>query len=242
MNAQQLKQQLLREMKAHPAKAGLLFLLLVVAAVYWAPLLLGGWGGDAPAPAADAADAPIAHHATAAMPAAAPHAAPPAGGQTPPSASPPPAARGDTSGDALRWRQLLAALHSDALHQPRRVLGWLRDPFQPIPTPLEAPPPATAQPVVPETGLADQHAEDAPRSDLALQLHGTIIGPHQRAALIGQRAYRQGRWLDDGQGGRLLIVRIEPRAVTLRRGNEEFVVEMPPPQRSGVLELQPAVD
>jgi hypothetical protein len=256
MNAQQLKRQLLREMKAHPAKAGLLMLLAVVAALYWAPIILGGLGGDATEPGeAGAPDAAYARHsdATAPQPAStadamamADGAAGPAVGSpattAPTAATQSPMVAGQHSGDALRWLQLLNALQSDALHQPQHVAVWLRDPFQSIPPPLVAPPPTPLEsigPVPPSTGEEPQQvAGQVP----GLQLHGTIIGARQQAALIGHRAYRQGRWIDDGAGGRLQVVRIEPRSVVLRRGDEEIVLEMQIPQQGGIVEIQSEVD
>jgi hypothetical protein len=111
---QGFSKQIQREIKAHPLKAGVLALTVVVALWFWAPLIVGWVGGSRPAKNAAAAAAPA-----------------PASGV---------AAAGGTPATAKvtfnpNWREMVEwHSHDDLMRSVKPTLGG-RDPFRPIAPP-----------------------------------------------------------------------------------------------------------
>ena len=117
MKPQGLVKQIQREIKAHPVKAGVLALVLLVAVWFWAPLVMSWMPGASakpktPPPVASGAPAAVAN----AVPA-------PAKAKWNPT-----------------WNEIVDWIRKDELMRPAKTLGDRRDPFRPV-----APPPSTAQ-------------------------------------------------------------------------------------------------
>jgi hypothetical protein len=99
-----LGKQLRREIKAHPAKAALLALLLAIGAYYWAPVVSGWFSNKSMSTAA-----PIVKL------------------QPLPSA----AAPSVTAAPALPWQELVEGMKRDPLKSPAQNVHTWRDPFRP---------------------------------------------------------------------------------------------------------------
>src|SRR5262245_60359233 len=188
MNSPTLSQQILRDLRRNPKKAGLLALLAGVAIWFWAPLVAGCFKGE------DVVNA-LADQATL-TPVASPVVATPEG------------AKADAAKVAeaatQTWQQLVRWMDQD----PRRKADDIpleRDPFAPPPKPKPKPAAerskvATAVPAHPEK--------------IGLKLTGTLLGGERRLALINGRPYAEGQAIKAADTV-FVVRRVEARKVTL---------------------------
>ncbi len=213
-------QQLTRELKAHPVKAGLLALLGVVALWFWAPLVVGWFSGDDadqdstsaavvdPLPATNLVVTPAMN---------------PAGGNT------------------VSWKQLVELAAADPLKQSLAISDLHRDPFAPPPVPSadsnqnaiaggDRPPfrpfNDDARSVFSnnETGGEANDQQQSVADLLGLTVMGTAIGNNKRSAVIDGRAVQEGEFVESADGKFYQVVHIAPRKVTVRADGDIWVL------------------
>jgi hypothetical protein len=204
-----------REIKANPAKAGGLGVLLLVACYFWAPLVMGFFqsdGGEVVQPAA-----------TPPSPAATTSTLVPAG-QTMPTETP-----------TYEWRKYSKAIEEDARMNTGSQLSEGNDPFDgppiiapPKPEPPVETPPVVMQPVTP--------------ADVGLELTTTLLGARRKIAEIGGKSYTVGDRIEteqDGANASFTIVEIYPRRVVLESNGERYELRIPRPLVDSVAEQPP---
>lgn len=203
-----LLKRLRREATANPKKAGLLGLLLLVAAYFWAPLLrqwistLENAPETSTAAAAPAVDVPPTTAANAPTPSLANMPAP----------APP----------KFHWRHLAQAIETDPQMRsaaPTAEPGAQRDPF------VDPRPPVVAQAVPDPEPVRD----DLTPGELGLVLSSTIVGESRRTAVINGKIYVPGRELEASDGMVFVVSRIEPWGIVLERAGKQFELELPRP-------------
>jgi len=201
----QFKKRLLRDFKAHPMKAAVLGLLVLVAAYFWAPLFAKMLPGEKTpeAVAPGYLDDSVAEDSA---------------GTTPEAPSAP---RRD-------WRKLLAQIESDPLTKPAVGLAsatWSLGRDEPL---AEA---AEADPAAAELAAAEAAMKITPAS-VGLKLSGTMVGSGRKVAVISGKSYQEGRELRLTDELVFVVAEVTARKVVLRRGDESFVLELP--ERAGV--------
>jgi hypothetical protein len=204
MNPQTLRQQILRDLRRNPKKAGLLALLAGVAIWFWAPLFVGWFKGEELVNAVADQTTPT--------PAASPVAAVPEGVKTADAAKIAEAA-------TQTWQQLVRWMDQD----PRRKADDVRlerDPFAPPPKPQVKPAPdrskiAAALPANPEK--------------IGLKLTGTVVGGERRLALINGRPYAEGQAVKAAADAVFVVRHVEAKRVTLERDGKPLVLEVVKP-------------
>ena len=229
MNAKRLTRRLRRELTTNPKKAAVLGLLLLVALYFWAPLL---WRwidrGDSQAKPAQAA-------ATA-------EGKPPVLGALAPS---PKSARGRNSTTQDKkpppsrpWDELARWIEEDPRMKPVGELSSCRDPFHAVAREV------AEKPKSEQIKAAEAAAAMTPEK-LGLVLSSTLIGPQRRTALIGGRAYEQGRTIHCAKDGRqfeFTLSEVHPRRIVLVREGKRYELTIPQPAASGRLELYGSTD
>ncbi len=213
-----LTQQLQRELKNHPIKAGALALLAVVALWFWAPLVVGLFGDDSMSETSTPATSPAAvtTTATTANPAAvAPNDNAPAG--------------------QLKWTELVELMAADPLKQPLAKVSYSRDPFAAM-TELQVDGAAGTQSTtdsgnLPNRPLANNEgapvqvdAQGEPIPPAGPLLMGTAIGLSRRSAVIDGRAIQEGEFVLARDGKRYFVERILARKVVLRDGSKTLIL------------------
>jgi hypothetical protein len=209
---------------AHPKKAAVLGMLVLVALYFWAPLL-GGWLGKREPPddlAATSGDAGIGRASGSRRPAPG-HAE--STGATEPKAP------------GCPWTTLDEWIRGDPRTRPTVDLPESVDPFR-----ASAPEAAVVTDADEEEPEEIVEAAVAPGA-LDLALSSTVVGAHRRLALIGGRAYEQGQTVSVRQGDRSIefeLVEVFPRRVVLRQGDDEYELAIPEPSRPGRIEWSPS--
>ena len=222
MSLQKLQKKALRELKASPQKAAMLALLGIVAAWFWAPLVL-----KSTAQATPAAPPPVA--------------ATPAVAVTP---SPAPLAGAAAQRKVqMEWRDVAAAIDHDPRMTPATLTGLAkeRNPFAP-PVDLAASDRASALNEDGKKKPGDDAEPEQPAAgpdDLGLVLSSTLVGKSRRAALISGRTYELGSKIRvEGEAFRLLEV--EPNRIVLERDGELYTLSIKRRKGGGRIELRPA--
>ena len=199
MNSQTLSQQLLRDLRRSPKKAGLLALLAGLAIWFWAPLFVGWFKGEELVNAVADQTTPT--------PAASPVAAVPEGVKAAEAAKMAEAA-------TQTWQQLVRWMDQD----PRRKADDIRlerDPFAPPPKPQ-------GKPAADQSKVAA--ALPANPEKIGLKLTGTVVGGERRLALINGRPYAEGQAVKAADA--VFVVRhVEANRVTLELGGKPLVLE-----------------
>jgi hypothetical protein len=198
MSAQSLPQQLVRDLRRNPKKAGLLALLAGVALWFWAPLFTS-WFKSGEGASADA-EQPTAAVVT-------PVLASPGGAKVAEAAK-----VAETA--AQTWQQLVRWMDQD----PRRKADQLpleRNPFAPHKPPTKP---------VSEPAKIAKPLPDNPQK-LGLKLTGTLLGPGKRMALINGRAYAEGQTVKASADISFVVRQVEERKVTLERQGEVLVLQ-----------------
>jgi hypothetical protein len=220
VNAKKLGRQLKRELVANPKRAGLLGLLVLVAAYFWLPLVWGWIPKDEPDTVATATAPP---NSIAAM-------APPPlvgdGGQT----------EQQQEGEwkpTYTWKELTNWMDNDPLTLPASLLPQQRDPFS-----------APRAEVAKTTEEEDKEARIADHSvtpkSLGMVLSSTIVGPKWRVAQIDGKTYEQGQNITMTKDGREIsfkVTRVYPRSVMLERRKQQFELTISPATESGIIEM-----
>jgi hypothetical protein len=162
MNKQGFGKQLQREIKANPVKAGVLALVLLVALWFWAPLVVGLFGGGSKPKKPAVAAAPVA-------------------GQTGGTGmGVHPAGTASTTQQPKwnpSWREVKEWIGKNPRMAPATPIDSPRDPFRAV-----APPASREQVKKPDVPKLDME-------NLGLELTGTLIGPRRSVAMINGRAY-----------------------------------------------------
>jgi hypothetical protein len=199
MSSPTLGQQLLRDLRRNPKKAGLLALLAGVAIWFWAPLFVGLFKGEQLANAvADGSPA---------APAVSPVSTASAGVKTET------AKVVETA--TQTWQQLVEWMN----HDPRRKADDIRlkhDPFEP-----PARPAAKAE-------TDEANPPPSPSIDIeniGLKLTGTVVGGQRRLALINGRAYAEGQAVHAAADAVFVVRQVEAKKVTLERDGKPLVLE-----------------
>jgi hypothetical protein len=217
-----LAKKLQHEIKAHPAKAGGLSLLLLVAGYFWAPLVKDWFGAadsttPGPAPPAVATAPSGVVMANSAAPAAATAGATPAVAGT----------------GVYDWRKYAKLIDGDTKMRAGVDAPNDRDPF--------------ARPgVAAETTLSAHEAEAALAAakqitpeEAGLALGSTLIGAHKKIAQIGGKSYTIGSRIKvakDELKATFEVVAIEPRRVVLKRNGQSYELKIPRPLMDGIVE------
>ena len=207
--------RLQREIKANPAKAAGLGVLLLVACYFWAPLILGFMK-----PAQETAAAPP--HGAAAATAPTPS-APPA----PASAATPGQSPSATPSDALPydWQKYAKLIEDDAKMRPSQDLSSERDPFV---NPLAAAQ-AKAEREVSATAASTKPITPA---EAGLVLTTTLLGARKKIAEIDGRSYSIGdrvQAFTASSSASFRVVEIFPRRVVLEGHGQRYELTIPRP-------------
>ena len=211
MSIEKYKQQLIREAKKSPKKAAALGSLLVIALWFWAPLV-GGWfssGSD------EAATTTASVQAKPALP----FAKQKIGSE---SQSPTVKTAEVARAPKIEWNELTKWIRSDPLMTPAELPENSRDPFL---AHLERSL-VEEEEEVEEVEVVVQPAQPVvtPKS-LGLTLTSTIVGSKRRVAMIGGRAYRQGKMvyaLSDGATIGFLLAEVGERHAVLVRDGRDY--------------------
>jgi hypothetical protein len=206
-----LQKQLTRDLKANPKKAGMLGLLAVLAAWFWAPLIFGG------KPSQTVVQATPVPPAAAVRPAGQPTA-------------------GATADIRPAWQDLNRWMAEDAQMTSARLSESQRNPFANSPH-LTASAAAQAKALAEKAVLAQLSQDDpqtrqqlaaTPREDeiksaqdLGLVLSATVITHGRRAALINGRVYEEGVALK-ADGMAFVVEEVRPDQVVLGRAGQQF--------------------
>ncbi|MDA7980128.1 MAG: hypothetical protein MPJ50_15285 [Pirellulales bacterium] len=193
-----MTQQLVRELKAHPVKAGLLGALAAVALWFWAPLVLETLGTDG--------ESEPSQELAAATKSAAITPVPDAPMQAP------------QQNSSKSWKQLVELMASDPLKQPLAEITVDRNPFeQPQVPAVET---ENALPLSPIANGQSRLANPEKPHVVGPALMGTAISRHRRSAVIDGKAIQEGDFIQAQDGKKYFVERISARKVTLRSGTE----------------------
>jgi hypothetical protein len=223
MSLKKLQKKALRELKASPQKAAMLALLGVVAAWFWAPLVLKS----------------SAHATPAAPPLVA--ATPAVGVATNPVPSTVATAQGK---EQMAWSEVASAIDHDPRMTPATLTGLAeeRNPFAP-PVNLAASDRDSAAKEEAkkksESDAAEVEQPPAGPDDLGLVLSSTLVGQSRRAALISGRTYELGSKIRvEGEAFRL--IEVEPNRIVLERDGQLYTLSIKRRKGGGRIELRPA--
>lgn len=200
MSLQKLGRQLKREIKTNPKKAVALGILFLVAAYFWAPLILKSKGPESTAP----------------MVANAAPASPAATGAINTTNKPAP---------QYRWQDLDREMNRD----PRMdctsqdiVERLARNPFVGRTITIAA---AETKPETKSEDDEDRGPVVVTPEDAGLTLSGTVLGT-RRTALISGKVYAEGREVETQDGIVFVVRAVESRRVVLEREGQKFELEM----------------
>lgn len=204
-----LLRQLKKEIRANPAKAGVLVVLVGVLSWFIVPLV---WpAGDTP-----------------------PRPAPAADGSTPtlPTTDATPAvADAPTSAARPDWRAVVRGMAADPRMTTRRLaadLSMVRSPFARPEPPVDPQEPTTEEL---EAWLAEltpaTPAVAAPPPAPTFHLSSVLVGPKLRTAVLDGKLVREGATLTTAAGDVWTLVEVRPREVTLAHGDVRHVIRLP---------------
>lgn len=209
MNAQQIIKRLKREVRANPAKAGVLGLLSVVAIYFWAPLVMQ-WIKPAAKPG-------VVNAELAAVAVGDPAATTNSVTSTTSAAN----GAATTTVTKQHWQALVNHLESHPQMKPIGANATGRDPF------ARGPSSVAKDETTDETTLATAAA--ATPAQLGLVLNSTVVGPHRRTAIVNGKIYREGRKLRAEGGLEFVVAQVGPRKVVLEREGQQYVLAIAPP-------------
>lgn len=202
MNLKQLKNQIRREVKASPAKAGMLALALCVGIYFWVPMVWKAFGGSKPA-AVQADDGTIDPAVLMSRL-----------GTTMSALTAP------TPTPERPWRNLAEEIDNDPLMVRGGELSKVRDPFN---GKLVAKVPE----IEAEELVAQQQAAEIDPGAAGLKLSSTLIGARRRLALINGDVYTVGSQIDMGDGVVFVVAEVNEYEVVLVRGDRQFALAIP---------------
>lgn len=211
--------QLRREAAANPKKAAVLGILLVVALVYWAPLVRGWVVGNA-----------LAQKVVTEKPPSAVGIVSPG---VPGATSPAKPSQEKTA--TYTWEEWDKWIQQDPRTNPAKDLLGQRDPFHPIQQPVVQ----KEIKEVKKTRVEPVRVKLTPAS-LGLQLSSTMVGPSPRLAVVNGKVYREGESIvvsKDGHKVTLTLAEVHARKVVLSSQGERFELSLPERKRSGRLEV-----
>jgi len=220
VSVKKLGRQLKRELVANPKKAGLMSLLVLVAAYFWLPLVWDWIPKGEPDAVATVAtpQSPIAAMAP------------------PPVASNPQQTEQQQEEDwkpSHTWQELINWMDNDPLTLPASLLPQQRDPFS-------APRGEVAKTTEEEGKEAEIAGHGVTPKSLGMVLSSTIVGPKWQAAQIDGKTYEQGQNITmekDGKEISFKVTRIYPRSVVLERRKRQFELTISPATESGIIEM-----
>ncbi|REK18578.1 MAG: hypothetical protein DWQ42_19355 [Planctomycetota bacterium] len=223
VSANALGRQLKQEMVAHPVKAGVLAVGVLLALWFWIPLvsqMLGYGDNTTPSKPSVAAAAPTpASRAAVSSPST-------ATSQTQKTPTSP-----ATASQQVPWQQLRAWIAADPKMKSAAWPRTERDPFRPLVDPRPAPRPAPGQQVV-------QKPVVTPES-VGLELTGTLVGSPTSVAMISGKSYRFTH-TEDGVASvppyvqarrndelvRFTLIAVDRKSVTLARDGRRFRLKL----------------
>ena len=217
MNLAKLGKKLRREATASPKKAALLGLGALVAAYFWAPLILGWIGKE---------DTGVVATAVAQST--------PAATTTPPASSAGQAATENNKPTRPSWPQLAQWMESDPRTMTAPALTSTRDPFE------------SAAAVAAEAEVVEQPKAPPPPvvtpAAAGLVLSSTIIGPQRRIAQINGKIYSVGQSIvvakeKEPVTARFTLIEVGPRRVVLESNGQRFDLLIPEPGQSSQMEI-----
>lgn len=199
MNFKQIRNQLRREIKASPVKAGALGLGLCVGMYFWLPMLWGLLPDKAPE-----VNEEMDHKTLFAKL-----------GTTLEVTT-----EGTVEQPETPWQELVASIEQDDwMSRDGEIPASARNPFEPQ---TDEAAEALAEKAAAElTKAAVQLRPD----ELGFELTGTTIGPRRRLAVINDRVYREGARLES-EHGTFILAEVRPSQVILQRGDQSYALEI----------------
>jgi hypothetical protein len=209
MSLAKITKQLKREFKANPTKAAVLGVLVVVAAVFWGPLLFKS--DDKPKKPAAAAGTVEVVGTPAAAPAAAARKAP-----------------------AVDWRVLARGLEADPRMRTQATIADDADnPFRAKTADEEN---AEWYALLDELAVvepADMPKVEAPKprafDEYPLTLSSTIVGKRFRSAVINGKARNIGAEIDRFDGNAVVLAEVEPNRAVVEWNGKRRALKLPKP-------------
>jgi hypothetical protein len=209
VNLQDLNKQLRTEITAHPRKAVILLIMMVVGLCFWAPRFYG-WLNASTAeqqlPAGDRGQtATTSEHNG-------------AGDRS--------IANKESKPSQHRWKEVLKWINNDPRTSPAPPLAEIRDPFHVRKALVEksvVEEPATVKPV------------PVSPTSLGMSLTSTVIWQNGGIARIGGKMYSLGRAIEitkEGHSYKFVLTEIQDRRVVLEMEGEKFELNIPEPGAS----------
>jgi hypothetical protein len=196
--------RLRRELTANPKKTAVLALLLLVAIVFWAPLVekwIDGQSDDVKTAPGNVAEVNQTR----------------TGAANPEAVAGTPSASNTAKTTTPQWNQMLSWIRNDPRMQPYTREEGDRDPFSLATSQIAQKKEATAEPPPPE--ITPKQA--------GIVLHSTVVGSRMKTALINGRAYHEEQSVLSASGhDRFVLVEIRPDAVVLSRHGQLYEVKL----------------
>jgi hypothetical protein len=208
---QDLSKQFKHEIAAHPKKAVVLGIMIVLGLYFWVPLFWG-WANKSKES--------------------------PAGTQAVVNASPGPinsannlTANKENKPPRYSWKEVLKQMSNDPRTRPAEPLTIARNPFQ---GPKETIDKAALE------EQAKAKVPPATPASLGMALTSTLIGPKGGIARIGGKTYNQGQTIEtekEGRNYKFVLAEIHDRRVVLEMEGERFELSIPKPGTSSHMVL-----
>ncbi|MGA2061939.1 MAG: hypothetical protein ABSG67_15745 [Thermoguttaceae bacterium] len=211
MNIQKISKQIKHEIAAHPKKAIVLGIMMVVGLFIWIPHVLGWLNKSEEGPKSSGTQVAV-------------NMSP---GQT--NSANNLSANKENKPLQYSWKEVLKWMNNDPRTRPAQQLTIDRDPFQ------------GSKEATDETKEeAEAKAPPVSPASLGMALTSTIIGPNGGIARIGGRTYNQGQTIEavkEGRNYKFVLTEIHDRKVVLELEGESFELSIPEPGTSGRMVL-----
>jgi hypothetical protein len=214
VNIHNLSKQFKHEIAAHPKKAIVLGLMMVVGLYFWIPHFFV-WINKSKEDARSSAGTQIAVETSP--------------GQTNPADNL--SANKENKPLQHPWKEMLKWMNNDPRTRPAQALTVVRDPFQG--------PKAT----IDKTAIEEQanvKAQPVSPASLGMALTSTLIGQNGGIARIGGRTYNLGQTIEtvkEGRNYKFVLTEIHDRRVVLEMEGERFELSIPEPGTSSHMVL-----
>lgn len=211
--------RLRREAAANPKKAAFLGLMLVVALIFWAPLLRGWIGGG------EASQQAVVENPAATTGNVSPAA--------PEGAAPAKSSQENTI--ACTWEDWDKWIKQDPRTNAATDLFGQRNPFHAVRQVVAEKPVKEVK----KSRIEPIRVTATPTS-LGMQVSSTVVGPSPRLAVINGKVYREGETIvvsKDGRKVAFTLAEVHARQVILSSQDERFELNIAERKRSGRLEV-----
>ena len=222
VKANTLISRLRREITSSPKKAVILGLLLVVAVVYWSPLV---WGWIKPESDKKKKKTSVAASANE-LPAGKPVSLGTANAPT-------------NTKSKHAWKDVAQWIEGDPRMITASEAPGRKHPFDSVQLPSAILETKTQKGI---TAAASISSVPSDPSSLGLKLSSTIIGRQKKAALINGKSYLLGatiRLEHDGRSFEFQLTEINDDSIVLQRDNKPYTVRLPKPESTDRLSINP---